>query len=176
MPLNMGQMDELTRELIQTDIDEGLSSIYLSKKLSVDADVILKSLEDMQRLTYELIFIKHYKDEGFMLPDDDGVDEWYMVKIPKTEKWKAEMLLKDGGWNKKFDDHFEKLNAQKAEETRRLKLEEDSWIATREQAEKAKEQADKANRHSKMANWIAIISAIIALGSFIATIVLSQKL
>jgi hypothetical protein len=35
-------------------------------------------------------------------------------------------------------------------------LEEDSWIATREQAE-------KANRHSKIANAIAIASALFAL-------------
>lgn len=175
MPLNMGQMDELTKELIRTTNDEGLSSLQLSKILDEDADKILKSLEQMQLLTYEMFFIKHYKDEGYVLPDDFGSDEWYMVKIPKSEKWKAELLIKDGGWNKKFTEHHEKLSAEKAEEARRLKLEEESWIATREQAEKAKIQADEANRHSKTANWIAIISAIIALASFIATIILTQK-
>ncbi len=160
----MGQMDELTKELIRTTNDEGLSSLQLSKILDEDADKILKSLEQMQLLTYEMFFIKHYKDEGYVLPDDFGSDEWYMVKIPKSEKWKAELIIKDGGWSKKFTEHHEKLSAEKAEEARRLKLEEDSWIATRQQAE-------KANRHSKIANAIAIASGLIALLALILQLV-----
>lgn len=148
MPLTMGQMDELTKMLIQTDNIDGLPSNVLGVALNADIDVILTSINEMQKLTYKMFFIKQYKGS-------DIHDDFYMVKIPNNEKWKAELILKDGGWNKKFEDYFEMLRLEKEKEEHRKYLEEESWKAT-------KEQAESANRISKRANLIAVISALIA--------------
>lgn len=149
MPLTIGQMNELTKLLIESNDDSGISSMDLSKKLDVDEDVILKSIESMQERTCELIFVN-------TVQVSNNAGSLMMVKIPKSEKWTAEHLLRDGGWGKIFDEHYAELKAKKEKTERRLQIEEDSWIA-------AKDNAEKANIIAKRANVISIVSVIIAL-------------
>jgi hypothetical protein len=133
MPLNMGQIDTLLREIL----DNGV--VYLEEfamENEYDEEVVLNTLEDIKQLDRDLIIQRGNRDN-------------ITLTIPETERGRAEYILSEGGWGKAvWVPHMKKLEEEKAELKRRQAVEEHSWKA--------------AARHARNANIIAWLALVVA--------------